>query len=52
MLGPGAVTDRDRKGRYRDRWLRLLVESGLADADDQDAIMELPDVTRVRLAGE
>ncbi|WP_198668405.1 hypothetical protein [Streptomyces triticisoli] len=49
MIGPGIVTDRDRRGRYRDRWFRLLVESGLARADDKEAIWEMPDVTRLTL---
>ncbi|GAA2101974.1 hypothetical protein [Actinomadura alba] len=30
VLGRHAVTRRDRKGRHRDNWMRLLVESGLA----------------------
>ncbi|MFJ5561688.1 hypothetical protein ACIQCD_30800 [Streptomyces sp. NPDC093250] len=50
MIGPGIVTERDRRGRYRDRWLRLLVESGLATADDREAIWEMPDVTRLTLS--
>lgn len=50
MIGPGLVTDRDRRGRYRDRWLRLLVESGLATADDKEAIRAMPDVTRLTLS--
>ncbi|MEU1466558.1 hypothetical protein ABZ467_39535 [Streptomyces sp. NPDC005727] len=50
MIGPGIVTYRDRRGRYRDRWLRLLVESGLARADDKEAIWEMPDVTRLTLS--
>ena len=29
VLGAPAVTERDRKGRPRDRWMRLLLESGL-----------------------
>ncbi|MEW2353646.1 hypothetical protein [Spirillospora sp. NPDC029432] len=29
VLGPGAVTERDRKGRHRDGWMRLLSEAGL-----------------------
>lgn len=49
LIGPGIVTDRDRRGRYRDRWLQLLVESGLATADDKEAIWEMPDVTRLTL---
>jgi hypothetical protein len=28
-IGPGAVTSRDRRGRHRDNWMRLLTESGL-----------------------
>lgn len=50
MIGPGIVTNRDRRGRYRDRWLRLLVESGLATADDRETIWEMPDVTRLTLS--
>ncbi|MFC7843008.1 hypothetical protein [Streptomyces sp. NPDC057382] len=50
MIGPGAVTQRDRRGRYRDRWLRLLTESGLARTDDKEAIQEMPDVTRLTLS--
>ncbi|MFD0899618.1 hypothetical protein [Actinomadura sediminis] len=29
VLGPHAVTERDRKGRHRDSWTRLLEASGL-----------------------
>lgn len=29
VLGPRAVTERDRKGRHRDSWMRLLEASGL-----------------------
>ncbi|MET9395661.1 hypothetical protein ABZY20_35495 [Streptomyces sp. NPDC006624] len=50
MIGPGAVLDRDRRGRYRDKWFRLLVESGLAGTDDHKAIWEMPDVTRLTLS--
>ncbi|WP_141578664.1 hypothetical protein [Actinomadura sp. WMMA1423] len=33
VLGPRAVDRRDRKGRHRDRWMRLLEKSGLATAE-------------------
>ncbi|KAB2343716.1 hypothetical protein [Actinomadura rudentiformis] len=29
VLGSRAVTEHDRRGRHRDRWMRLLAESGL-----------------------
>ncbi|WP_149263058.1 hypothetical protein [Actinomadura sp. K4S16] len=33
VIGPRAVGRRDRRGRHRDRWMRLLEEAGLASAE-------------------
>ncbi|UGQ14710.1 hypothetical protein LO772_14675 [Yinghuangia sp. ASG 101] len=36
VLGPGARVRRDRKGRYADTWLRLLIRAGLLSAEDAE----------------